>query len=174
VDGRPDYINIDGSTANGWELEVGLQRPLAGITASAGYAFVDTEVTSSVSTSDQFQPGQPLLRRPKHSVTGQLRWLGGPVTTALTWRRIGERHDSAFMPLRTLPEPGFPTGRVANITVNPGYTWLGVTGEYRLRQGVSLYLRIDNLTDASYESALGYPGLPRAAVVGGRFELSAR
>jgi len=60
-------VNIDGSTANGWELEGGLQRPVAGFTASAGYALVDTKVVAFVSTSEQFQPGQPLLRRPKHS-----------------------------------------------------------------------------------------------------------
>ena len=34
-----------------------------GLTASVGYAFVDTKVVSFVSTSEQFQPGQPLLRQ---------------------------------------------------------------------------------------------------------------
>jgi outer membrane cobalamin receptor len=170
-DQRPDYINIDGSKARGAELEFGLQRPWQGVTATAGYAFVDTEVTTSVSTSDQFQPGQPLLRRPKHSFMVQGRFLRGPVSFALTTRRIGERHDSAFMPLRTVPAPGFPTGRPANITVNPAYTWMGLSAEYRLRPGASLYVRADNLTASHYESALGYPGLPRAAVMGIRFEI---
>jgi outer membrane receptor protein involved in Fe transport len=85
-------------------------------------------------------------------------------------RRVGERHDSAFITLRTVPEPAFPTGRAANITVNPAYTWVGVSGEYRLRQGVALYTRVDNLGDAKYESALGYPGSPRSAVMGIRFD----
>ena len=173
LDGRADYINIDGSKARGVELETGLQRPWAGVTATASYAFVDTEVTTSVSTSEQFQPGQPLLRRPAHSLMVQGRFQRGPVSLGLTTRRIGERHDSAFMPLRTAPEPGFPTGRAANITVNPAYTWMGLSAEYRLPRGVSLYVRVDNLTDSQYESALGYPGLPRSAVAGLRVDFSA-
>jgi outer membrane cobalamin receptor len=36
---------------------------------------------------------------------------------------------------------------------------------------LTVYLRIDNLTDEKYESALGYPGLPRAVMVGGRFSI---
>jgi hypothetical protein len=89
-------------------------------------------------------------------------------------RRVGERHDSAFMPLRTTAGPGIPGGRAANITVNPAYTWLGFSGECELRDGFSLYLRVDNLTGADFESALGYPGQPRATVVGGRFDLTRR
>jgi outer membrane receptor protein involved in Fe transport len=100
------------------------------------------------------------------------RFVRGPLSMALTTRHVGERHDSAFMPLRTLPEPAFPTGRAANITISPAYTWLGLGGEYRLRPGVFLYLRADNLTDTQYESALGYPGLPRAAVIGMRFDIA--
>lgn len=167
-DGIADYINVDGSRAAGWELELALQRPIAGVTASAGYAYVDTEVTSSVNTSDQFQPGQPLLRRPAHSASAQVRYQGGPFGLALTMRRVGERHDSAFMPLRTL------TGEPANITVNPAYTWLGLTGEVRVHDAVGLYVTITNLADTEYESALGFPGLPRAVVAGARFDLGAR
>jgi outer membrane cobalamin receptor len=171
-DGRPDYLNIDGSVAEGWEVEAGLQRALAGITASVAYAFVDTEVTTSVSTSDQFQPGQPLLRRPKHGVFGQLRFLRGPVSLGVTSRYVSERHDSAFMPLRTVPEEGFPTGRPANITVNPGYATWGASAEYRLHRSLSVYLTADNLTNTNYESALGHRGQPRGAAVGLRWDLS--
>ena len=60
-DGIPEYINIDGSKASGIELELALQRPLAGFTAMGTYSFVDTEVVTNQSTSQQFQPGQPLL-----------------------------------------------------------------------------------------------------------------
>ena len=34
---------------------------------------------------------------------------------------------------------------------------------------LTVFARIENLTDTAYASALGYPGLPRAVVVGGRF-----
>ena len=174
LDGKPDYINIDGSQASGWELEGVLQRPVAGFTASAGYALVDTKVVAFVSTSEQFQPGQPLLRRPKHSAVLRASYARGRATVNFNLRYVGQRHDAAFLGLSAVVSPQLPTGRSVDITVNPGYTvsWLG--GEVRLRQDVAAYLRVDNLTDARYESVLGYPALPRSVVAGLRFHIAAR
>jgi outer membrane cobalamin receptor len=174
LDGKPDYTNIDGSKANGWELEAVLQRPIAGFTASAGYAFVDTKVVAFVSTSEQFQPGQPLLRRPKHSAVLRASYARGRATVNFNLRYVGERHDAAFLGLSAVPSAQFPSGRSVDITVNPAYTvsWLG--GEVRLGRDVAAYLRVDNLADAVYESVLGYPGLPRSVVAGVRFNVKAR
>ena len=174
LDGQPDYVNIDGSKANGWELEGVLQRPIAGITASAGYAFVDTEVVSFVSTSEQFQPGQPLLRRPKHSAVVRASYTRGRATFNVNVRYVGQRHDAAFLGLSAVPSPQFPTGRAVDITVNPGYTVAWVGAEGRLTRDVAAYVRIDNLTDAVYDNVLGYPGLPRSVVAGVRFNVSGR
>jgi outer membrane cobalamin receptor len=173
LDGKPDYINIDGSQAKGLELEAVLQRPVDGFTASAGYALVDTEVVAFVSTSEQFQPGQPLLRRPKHSAVLRASYTRGRGTVNFNLRYVGQRHDAAFLGLSAVASPQFPTGRSVDITVNPGYTvsWLG--GEVRVNRDVAAYLRIDNLADAVYESVLGYPGLPRSVVGGVRFNISA-
>ena len=174
LDGRADFINIDGSKANGWELEGVLQRPIAGLTASAGYALVDTRVVAFVSTSEQFQPGQPLLRRPKHSAVLRANYARGPATVSFNLRYVGQRHDAAFLGLSAVVSPQFPTGRSVDITVNPGYTvsWLG--GEVRLSRDVAAYVRVDNLADTVYESVLGYPGLPRSVIAGARFNLAAR
>ena len=175
-DGRPDFINIAGSEAHGWELEAVLQRPIGGFTAAATYALVDTNVTATTSTSEQFQPGQPLLRRPKHSGTIRFGYAAGRATLNLDARLVGERHDAAFIGLSAVPSPGSPiaTGRSVDITVNPGYASIGLGGEYRLRDEVALFARIDNLGDEEYQSALGYPAMPRAAVVGARFTLGGR
>ena len=173
-DGLPDYVNIDGSKANGWELEGVLQRPIAGVTASAGYAFVDTQVVSSVSTSEQFQPGQPLLRRPKNSAVFRASYTRGRATVNFNVRSVGQRHDAAFLGLAAVPSPQFPTGRAVDITVNPGYTVVWAGGEARLNRDTAAYVRIDNLTDTVYDSVLGYPGLPRSVVAGVRFNIRAR
>jgi outer membrane receptor protein involved in Fe transport len=151
-----------------------LQRPIDGFTASAGYALVDTEVVAFVSTSEQFQPGQPLLRRPKHSAILRASYTRGRGTVNFNLRYVGQRHDAAFLGLSAVPSPQFPAGRAVDITVNPGYTvsWLG--GEVRFNREVAAYLRIDNLADTAYESVLGYPGLPRSVVAGVRFNISAR
>ena len=165
-DGVADYVNIDGSRASGLELEAGLERPLGGLTASAWYALVDTEVVTNVSTSEQFQPGQPLLRRPRHSGGARADYTRGRGSLHLNVRVTGDRHDSAFLGLQRLSD-----GRPVDITVNPGYVLLGLGGQFRVRNDFTLFLRIENLTDEAYEGALGYPGLPRAVMAGGRFEL---
>jgi outer membrane cobalamin receptor len=174
LDGRPDFINIDGSQANGWELEGVLQRPVAGFSASAGYALVDTKVVAFVSTSEQFQPGQPLLRRPKHSAVLRANYSRGRVDVNVNLRYVGQRHDAAFLGLSAVLSPQFPAGRSVDITVNPGYTVSWIGGDVRVSREVAAYLRIDNLTDAVYESVLGYPGLPRSVVAGVRFNVGAR
>jgi outer membrane receptor protein involved in Fe transport len=172
-DGRPDYINIAGSKADGWEVEAALQRPAAGFTASATYAFVDSRVTATTSTSQQFQPGQPLLRRPNHSGSVRVGFGAGAVTINVDARFVGERHDAAFIGLSAVPSPGsaISTSQSVDITVNPGYIVTGLGVEYRLRPEASAFVRIDNLGGADYDTALGFPGLPRAAVGGVRFSL---
>jgi outer membrane receptor protein involved in Fe transport len=61
-----------------------------------------------------------------------------------------------------------------DITVNPGYTVVGFGAEYRLRREATVFVRLDNVADEAYESALGYPGMPRTAFVGVRFGLGGR
>ena len=165
-DGVADYVNIDGSRAAGFEVEFGLQRPVGGLTASASYALVDTEVVSNLSTSEQFQPGQPLLRRPRHGGHVRVDYTRGRGSLHLNLQVVGDRHDSAFLGLQRVSD-----GRPVDITVNPGYTLLALGGQVRVHDDLTLFVRIDNAADAIYDSALGYPGLPRAVVVGGRFDL---
>ncbi len=174
LDGKPDFINIAGSEARGMEMEGRLQRPVAGLTMSANYTFTETEVTATTSTSQQFQPGQPLLRRPKHQGNVNVTWQHRGARVSANVRRVGERHDSSFLFLTTLPQPGFPSGRSTDITVNPGYTLFGMNAEYRMVPGLAIYLRADNLTDERYDSALGFPGLPRAIAVGARVKVGGR
>ena len=163
-DGVADYVNIDGSRAAGLELEFGLQRPFGGLTASAAYALVDTEVVTNRSTSEQFQPGQPLLRRPRHSGHLRVDYTRGRAGLHLNLVVTGDRHDSAFLGLQRVSD-----GRPVDITVNPGYALITLGGQVRVHEGLTLFARIDNAADAAYDSALGYPGLPRAVVAGGRF-----
>src|SRR5687768_1245749 len=94
-DGLPEFINIDGSKADGWELELALQRPVAGLVAGVTYALVDTEVVTNISTSQQFLPGQPLLRRPKHSGTVRVGYAMGRVSASFDTRWVGDRHDNS-------------------------------------------------------------------------------
>jgi hypothetical protein len=98
----------------------------------------------------------------------------GRATVNFNLRYVGQRHDAAFLGLSAVVSPQFPTGRSVDITVNPAYTvsWLGA--EARVSRDVAAYVRIDNLTDAAYESVLGYPALPRSVVAGLRINVGMR
>lgn len=173
-DGIPEYINIDGSKATGLELELALQQPVAGFTAMATYALVDNEVVTNVSTSQQFQPGQPLLRRPRHSGTIRVAYTIGRASVYANARIVGQRHDNSFLSLRTVPNASRPTAFTTDITVNPGYTVAGIGVDLRAHRWLTVFVRSDNVANAVYDSALGYPGLPRAIVAGARFNVGLR
>jgi outer membrane receptor protein involved in Fe transport len=96
------------------------------------------------------------------------------VSANVDLRAVGQRHDAAFLGLMAVPSPQFPTGRAVDITVNPGYVILGLGAEVRVHEALTLFARVDNLTDETYESVLGYPGLPRTARLGGRFRIGTR
>jgi len=172
-DGIPEYINIDGSASDGWEVSGGLQR-VAGLTLEASYSLVDTKVVTNVSTSQQFQPGQPLLRRPKHSGSFRAAYVVSRVTVDFNARFVGDRHDNSFLSLRTVPNAARPAAFTTDITVNPGYQVMGLGVSVKAHDALTVFLRVDNLADEKWDSALGYPGLPRAAVVGARFDIGAR
>jgi len=173
-DGIPEYTNIDGSKASGLELEFALQRPLAGVTAVATYSYVDTEVVTNQSTSQQFQPGQPLLRRPRHSGSLRATYVKGRATANFSLRMIGDRFDSSFLSFRTVPNAERPSAITTDITVNPGYVAAGLGLDFKVHDALTAYIRADNIGDTAYDSALGYPGLPRAVVVGARFRFATR
>jgi outer membrane cobalamin receptor len=173
-DGVPEFINIDGSKADGWELEAAIQRPVAGFTASGSYSLVDTRVVTNVSTSQQFQPGQPLLRRPKHSGIVRAGYSYDRVSVNFDLRLVGDRHDNSFLSLRTVPNAARPTAITTDITVNPGYAVGGIAVDFKAARELTVFLRTNNIWDTEYESALGYPGSPRSAMVGARFNVRVR
>ena len=173
-DGLPEYINIDGSKASGIEVELALQRPLAGFTAIGTYSYVKTEVVTNQSTSQQFQPGQPLLRRPRHAGSFRAAYTRGRATVNVNARMIGDRFDNSFLSLRTVPNVERPTALTTDITINPGYVVAGLGLDVRVHEALTVFLRGDNVGDTTYDSALGYPGLPRSVVIGARFRVASR
>jgi outer membrane cobalamin receptor len=171
IDGEPDFINVNGSESNGWEIAMALQRPLAGVTGAVTYSYVDTNVTATVSSSQQFQAGQPLLRRPKHAGTLHVGYQKGPASINIDVRWVGQRHDSGFLFMTSVPTSQYDEVTSVDVTVNPSHTLVGLGAEVEAHEALKLFIRVDNLTDELYESALGYPGSPRSVVVGMRFTI---
>lgn len=172
-DGIAEFINIDGSKAGGWELEWALQRAAAGLTASASYAFVDHRVVTNLSTSQQFQPGQPLLRRPRHSGAVRASFVRGRLAINADARIVGDRHDHSFLSLRTVPNAAMPAALTTDITVNPGYAVFGAGADVELHRRLTVFVRGANLGDEAYEHVLGYPAMPRSFVAGARVHFGA-
>ena len=86
--------------------------------------------------------------------------------------RLGDRHDAAFFSSASFQSfVRVSDGQPVEIRVNPGYTQVSVGGQYRVHDDLTIYLRGDNLTDETFEGALGYPGLPRAFIIGARFNI---
>jgi vitamin B12 transporter len=170
-DDLPEFINIDRSDADGWELEAALQRPVHGFIAGGSYSYVDTRVVTAIGTSQQFQPGQPLLRRPRHSGYIRAAYRLGKATANFDVRVAGDRHDNSFLSLRTVPNAAFPNAFTTDITVNPGYAVAGLGLDVRIDRDLTVYIRGNNITDTEYDSVLGYPGMPRTVMVGAQFRI---
>jgi hypothetical protein len=54
------------------------------------------------------------------------------------------------------------------------HTVAGLGGDVQVDGEVSLYIRGNNITDAIYDTALGYPGMPTTVMVGAHFNLRRR
>ena len=96
-----------------------------------------------------------------------------PTQVSFDTRWVGDRHDNSFLFLRTVPNaarPAFTT----DITVNPGYSVAGFAVDVRAVDAATVFLRVNNLADSAYDSALGYPGMPRSVMAGVRVNVTAR
>jgi outer membrane cobalamin receptor len=142
------YVNLGRTRARGLEVELDLRpRPWLGLLGQ--YTLTDSEILESANDFDPvYGVGEPLLRRPRHqgSLTARVsfpRWSAG-----LSLVHVGERADSDFVGL--------------GLTRNPGHTRLDARVRARLVGPLEAWVVGENLTDAIYQQALGYPALPRS------------
>jgi len=149
--GEYEFFNLEKSFAQG--AEVVLQGRLSSrVSLTTAYTYTSTEVlenpecTPANPCSFPYLPGDPLLRRPKHSATTLLSYLGPRWGANLAGSFVGPRADSDF--------DGF------NITHAAGYVRVDLGGWYAINSRVTAYANIDNALDRSYNEVLGYPALP--------------
>ncbi len=142
------YFNIGRTRAQGVETFVEL-RPSDTLTLNANYTFTDAKNRLT---------GIVLLRRPQHSINANIDWtprdwlrLGGSVQT------VSDSRDSDYLTFS-------PTSL-------DGYTLVGLRASVSLGQRFEVYGRIENLTDARYETVSGYGTFGRNAHVGVRVKL---
>jgi len=151
------YENINESIAHGAELEFH-GRPLSRVSLDAAYNYTSTQILQQPFAFDALhQPGQPLLRRPRHSGSLLLAYLGNRWGGSLGGSFVGRRPDSDFL--------GFGIDHAA------GYARVDVGGWYALNSRVTAYVNVENALNRHYQEVVGYPALPANFRAGMRFRI---
>jgi vitamin B12 transporter len=159
--GDPTYANLGAAQARGVEATADL-RPSQRVTIRAHLTWLDTEVTDTGAVSSPgFAEGRRLLRRPTWSGGVTVLGRAGPLQWSATGRWMGERDDLSFR--------DFP----AALTSLPSYGTVDAALEVPVvtagRLATTLLLRAENLFDADWDQAVGFPGRGRTLLGGARF-----
>jgi len=143
------YDNVARAEADGVEVSLAL-RPVDPLTLTANYSYIHTE---NRSIGANF--GNVLARRPEQtaSVNADYRFAVG-LSIGGTVSLVGDSFDDA-----------------ANATRLDGYALASIRAEMPITDQVALYGRVDNLTDARYQTVAGYGNYGRAAYGGVRLRL---
>jgi len=152
-----EYFNVNQAFAQGAEIE--LQAKLRSrLLLNAAYTYTSTEILSNPAPIDsQYNPGEPLLRRPKHSATTLLSYLGNRWGANLNGSFVGSRPDDDFF--------GFYIYHAA------GYVRADLEGWYAINSRVTAYANLENALDRRYNEVVGYPALPINFRAGFRFRI---
>ena len=140
------YVNVNQAFAQGAEVVLGAKLR-SRLLLNTAYTYTSSEYLDNPASFDTvFNPGQPLLRRPKHSATTLLTYLGSRWGGNLSGSFVGRRADSDFL--------GFGINHAA------GYVRADLGGWYAVRPRVTLYANVENALDRRYNEVVGYPALP--------------
>jgi vitamin B12 transporter len=152
-----EYVNVNQALAHG--AEAGLQARLRSrLLLKTAYTYTSTQIlVNPAPVNSFFNPGSPLLRRPKHSATVLLDYLGSRWGANLSGSFVGRRPDSDFLSF--------------NIDHAAGYVRADVGGWYAIHPRLTAYLDIQNALDRRYNEVVGYPALSINFRAGLRFRI---
>ena len=152
-----EYSNVNQALAHG--AEVGLQAKVRSrLLLNTAYTYTSTQILENPAPINSlYNPGQPLLRRPKHSATALLSYLGSRWGGNVGASFVGRRPDSDFL--------GFGIDHAA------GYVRADLGGWYAIHPRITAYLNVENALDRRYNEVVGYPALPINFRAGMRFRI---
>src|SRR5438046_1091511 len=144
-----DTLNLGAAETQGLEAELRAQ-PVADLLFTASYAYLDAEKTSS---ADINQPkGARLARRPRNEVY---------ISASYLWcKRLRTTAEAKFVNAREELNFGGPNFDIED------YSFVNIAAEYEVNPHLSIFGRIDNLTNEHYAEVFGFPALGRAAYGG--------
>jgi len=144
-----ETLNLGAAETQGLEAELRAQ-PMIDLVFTASYTYLEAEKTSSADIS---QPqGARLPRRPRHEVYVSASYLWcKKLRTTLAAKFVNAREELNF---------GGPNFDIED------YAFLNFAAEYDVNSHLSIFGRIDNLTNEHYAEVFGFPALGRAAYAG--------
>lgn len=152
-----EYVNVNRALAHGAEIALRAKlRP--NLLLNSAYTYTSSQYLDNPNPIDPTdKPGQPLLRRPKHSATVLLSQLGTRWGANLGASFVGSRSDSDFL--------GFGTtscieGQFCTYNHAAGYVRADLGGWYAIRPRLTAYVNVENALDRHYNEVVGYPALP--------------
>jgi outer membrane cobalamin receptor len=152
-----EYVNVNRAIAHGAELTL-RAKLRSTLLLDTAYTYISSQYLDNPAPFDPvYDPGQPLLRRPKHSATTLLSYLGSRWGANLGGSFVGRRPDSDFF--------GFGINHAA------GYVRADVGGWFAMNSHLTAYANVENALDRRYNEVVGYPALPVNIRVGLRFRL---
>jgi vitamin B12 transporter len=159
---RGQYINVNRSMAHG--AEVTLTGKLTSHTRLEGsYSYASTQILEAPFAFDPLiAAGNPLLRRPKHSGSLLVTYLGSRWGANLGGSFVGRRTDSDFLGLKV-------NGQL--ITHAAGYARVDLGGWYAINSRITAYTNIENALNDHYNEVVGYPALTASFRAGMRFRI---
>jgi vitamin B12 transporter len=141
------YINIGRALTRGIEALIE-SRPAKDVRIRASYTRLEAEDRTT---------GEALLRRPRDKFSAEIQSrLGGRFDTVVSVLYVGRRPDTDFS--------AYPYAPVSL----PGYILLNAIVSTRVGPALELFLRLDNVLDARYETVRGYGTMGFAANAGFR------
>ena len=153
---RSQYFNIGLTKAHGAELAVEA-APATPVRVRGSYTLVASRIAQSTAPANAvFAVGAWAFRRPRHSGFVEAIWTPGRASADLRGTFVGRRVDSDFSSL------------VPAIVESARYTTWDAGASYHLASSVTIYARIENITNRDYMELLGYPAWRRTARAGAR------
>ncbi|MEY2560661.1 MAG: vitamin transporter, partial [Verrucomicrobiota bacterium] len=142
-------LNLGAAETQGVEVEVRV-TPVADLTFRASYTYLEAEKTSAADISQL--PGARLPRRPRNEAY---------VSASYLWcKKLRTTVEAKFVNAREELNFGGPNFDIED------YAFVNFAAEYEINSCLSVFARINNLTDEKYSEVFGFPALGRAAYGG--------
>jgi vitamin B12 transporter len=144
-----ETLNLGAARTQGLEAELRV-TPMKELTILATYTYLDAENTSAADITQL--PGARLPRRPRNEAY---------VSASYLWcKKLRTTIEAKFVNAREELNFGGPNFDIED------YTFVNFAAEYEINSGISVFARLNNMTDEQYSEVFGFPSLGRTAYGG--------